>query len=224
MLKKIVLSILAVVMLFGLTVPSASLAKGKEEKIDLDAIENIELTSEQQKRADELWEQYVAITEILENLKGKEKQKFLDALFDRNFNPAEFEAGILLAEDTKEVTALNNMFEVLGSPIQFSSDVESVKVEENGDLVAVKPTGDQEIVPFGFWGGVWDATKCAASIAVVFVPGAQAYKAIKALGGVKNTVKLLAGASNASDWLEIGGWAAAEILGIAGVQEYCFNS
>jgi len=51
-----------------------------------------------------------------------------------------------------------------------------------------------------------------------------AYKAIKALGGVKATVQLLAKASNTSDWLAIGGGAAAEILGIDGVKTYiAFN-
>lgn len=67
-----------------------------------------------------------------------------------------------------------------------------------------------------------DVAKCTAAITAVFVPGAAAYKAIKALGGVKATVQLLAGASKASDWLAIGGGAAAEILGIDGVQTYCF--
>ena len=50
----------------------------------------------------------------------------------------------------------------------------------------------------------WDVAKCTAAITAVFVPGAAAYKAIKALGGVKATVQLLAGASKASDWLAIG--------------------
>ncbi|WJE16202.1 hypothetical protein QRD89_02305 [Halobacillus sp. ACCC02827] len=178
---------------------------------------------EEQKREDELWEQYVAIDGILENLEEEDKQTFLNGLFDPNFDKEEFKEDIILAKDKEEIAELNKMFEVLGSSVQFSSDVESVKVEKQGELVASKSTGTSEVVSLGFWGGVWDATKCTASIAVVFVPSAKAYRAIKALGGVKNTVKLLAGASNVDDWLTIGGGAAAEIFGIAGVKRYCFG-
>lgn len=64
--------------------------------------------------------------------------------------------------------------------------------------------------------------KCVASVTVAFVPAAKAYKAIKELGGVVETAKLLIGAGNAKDFLEIAGGSAAEILGIAGIQDNCF--
>ncbi|ELK45400.1 MULTISPECIES: hypothetical protein [Bacillaceae] len=223
MLKKTTLFITSLVMLLSFTVPTAASANEYEGQVDLEAIENYKLTPEEQKRADELWEQYIAIDGILENLEEEDKQTFLNGLFDPNFDKEEFKEDIILAKDKEEIAELNKMFEVLGSSVQFSSDVESVKVEKQGELVASKSTGTSEVVSLGFWGGVWDATKCTASIAVVFVPGAKAYRAIKALGGVKNTVKLLAGASNVDDWLTIGGGAAAEILGIAGVKRYCFG-
>jgi len=64
--------------------------------------------------------------------------------------------------------------------------------------------------------------KCVASVTVAFVPAAKAFKAIKELGGVVETAKLLIGAGNAKDFLEIAGGSAAEILGIAGIQDNCF--
>jgi hypothetical protein len=64
--------------------------------------------------------------------------------------------------------------------------------------------------------------KCVASVTVAFVPTAKAFKAIKELGGVVETAKLLIGAGNAKDFLEIAGGSAAEILGIAGIQDNCF--
>ncbi|MET9519398.1 hypothetical protein [Streptomyces sp. NPDC002994] len=72
------------------------------------------------------------------------------------------------------------------------------------------------------WGTAWKYTKCVAFVASVFVPGATAFKAIKALGGVKTTAKLLMKAGNSKDFLKIGGGAAAEIIGINGIKDNCF--
>lgn len=69
---------------------------------------------------------------------------------------------------------------------------------------------------------LWKITKCAASVALVFIPGRAAYKAIKALGGVRKTARLLVGAGNADDFVKIAGGAAAEILGIDGLAKNCF--
>ena len=71
--------------------------------------------------------------------------------------------------------------------------------------------------------GAWKWTKCVGAVAVVFVPTAKAYKAIKALGGVKETARLLWGAGSASEFLSITGGVGAEILGVSGVQTYCFD-
>jgi hypothetical protein len=64
--------------------------------------------------------------------------------------------------------------------------------------------------------------KCVASVTIAFVPTAKAYKAIKELGGVVETAKLLIGAGSSKEFLEIAGGSAAEILGIAGIQDNCF--
>ncbi|MFI8405210.1 hypothetical protein ACIGG5_33895 [Streptomyces sp. NPDC085463] len=74
----------------------------------------------------------------------------------------------------------------------------------------------------GFWSSTWKYTKCAAAVAAAFVPAGKAYAAIKALGGVARTVKLLWGAGKLSDFRRIAGGAAAQILGISGIQSYCF--
>jgi hypothetical protein len=64
--------------------------------------------------------------------------------------------------------------------------------------------------------------KCVASVTVAFVPGAKAFKAIKELGGVVETAKLLIGAGSSKEFLEIAGGGAAEILGITGIADNCF--
>lgn len=234
-LKKLVLSVSCAVMTFGLIGTSTSFAAEKKDTISLEASQISQFTPEQQNIADEVVTQLQAINEVLIGLDTEKQQEdFLGALFDPNFSTDQLDSNIVLAENAKEVTVLNDMFEELGSPVHFSADVKSVIVEENGDLVAIKKSGENEIMPLGFWGDLWDDIKviagktwdianCGAAITAVFVPGAAAYKAIKGLGGVKATVQLLAKASTTSDWLAIGGGAAAEILGIDGVQTYCFE-
>ncbi|MFC9542607.1 hypothetical protein ACFTQ7_22455 [Lysinibacillus sp. NPDC056959] len=233
-LKKLVLSVSCAVMTFGLIGTSTSFAAEKKDNINLEASQISQLTPEQQNYADEVVTQLQAINEVLIGLDTEKQQEdFLGALYDPNFSTDQLDSNIVLAENAEEVTVLNDMFEELGSPVHFSSDVKSVIVEENGDLVATTISGENEIMALGFWGELWDdiktvagktwdVAKCGAAITAVFVPGAAAYKSIKALGGVKSTVQLLAKASNTSDWLAIGGGAAAEILGIDGVKTYCF--
>ncbi|MBM7553266.1 hypothetical protein [Thalassobacillus pellis] len=125
MLKKFTLLTLSVVMLFSFMIPSTSFAENIEPNVD--AIEDMELTPEEQKRADELWEQYVAINTILENLNEEEQERFLDALLNPNFDPSKFKDNVSLAKGTQEVKNLDYMFEVLGSSVQFSSDVELLR-------------------------------------------------------------------------------------------------
>jgi hypothetical protein len=77
-------------------------------------------------------------------------------------------------------------------------------------------------IPIPDPGDLWKIAKCAASVTLAFVPAAKAYKAIKALGGVRETAKLLVKAGNSDDFLTIAGGSAAEILGIAGIEANCF--
>lgn len=233
-LKKLLLSASCAVMTFGLIGTPTSFAAEKKEHINLEASQSSQFTSEQQNYADEVVTQLQAINEVLIGIDTEKQQEdFLGALYDPDFSTNQLDDDIVLAVNAKEVTVLNDMFEELGSPVHFSSEVKSVKVDANGDLVATTIAGENEVMPLGFWGNLWDdikvvagktwdVAKCTAAITAVFVPGAAAYKAIKALGGVKATVQLLAQASNVNDWLIIGGGAAAEILGIDGVQTHCF--
>ncbi|WP_371750444.1 hypothetical protein OG302_42730 [Streptomyces sp. NBC_01283] len=83
------------------------------------------------------------------------------------------------------------------------------------------------VVADPFWSSAWRWTKCAASVVVAFFPAAKAYKAIKALGGAKATARLLWGARTKGDFIrhakKAGKNGAVQILGIAGVQSYCFG-
>ncbi|WP_371750498.1 hypothetical protein OG302_43015 [Streptomyces sp. NBC_01283] len=81
------------------------------------------------------------------------------------------------------------------------------------------------VVADPLWSSAW--TKCQASVVVALFPAAKAYKAIKALGGAKATARLLGGARTKGDFIryakKAGKNGAVQILGIAGVQSYCFG-
>nr|WP_274703923.1 hypothetical protein [Rhodococcus qingshengii] len=68
----------------------------------------------------------------------------------------------------------------------------------------------------------WKYAKCAAAVGVAAAPPAKGLKVIKELGGAETTVKLLWGASKPSDFLKIAGGVGAEVLGIAGIENYRF--
>lgn len=81
--------------------------------------------------------------------------------------------------------------------------------------------------------GFWDVTKCVGSIlwaigstAIPIAKIARIKKYIEALGGVKNAVKLMLGATSKAEKLKAGGQAlvnlASELLGIASVKANCF--
>lgn len=58
-------------------------------------------------------------------------------------------------------------------------------------------------------------------LAVAIVPASSAFKAVRALGGMRETAKLLIGAGNVTDFIKIAGGVVAEIVGIDGVMNNC---
>jgi hypothetical protein len=80
----------------------------------------------------------------------------------------------------------------------------------------------RDYMPSGFWGDAWTVVKCSASIVMAVVPIYKAYRGVQALGGIKETAELLVKAGNVDDAIAAGGWAAAEVLGVAGIEDACF--
>ncbi|WP_411573996.1 hypothetical protein [Streptomyces fradiae] len=101
----------------------------------------------------------------------------------------------------------------------LNGDVEPAR--SRADERAVAPAGRPMMARSG-WGTAWKYTKCVAYVAAAFVPAGTAFRAIKALGGVKTTAKLLVKAGNSDDFLKIAGGAAAEIIGVNGIKDNCF--
>lgn len=78
----------------------------------------------------------------------------------------------------------------------------------------------------GFWTGfvstAWKVTKCVASVTVAVVPLAKAGKYIKDLGGIRKSAELIVKAGSWSDLKKVAPGLAAEILGIAAIENNCF--
>jgi hypothetical protein len=106
-----------------------------------------------------------------------------------------------------------------GTAFDEDGDEENLSIIERGELAARA--------------SVWKIAKCVAAIvqllATTAVPAAKLLrikKYIKALGGAKQAVKLLLGATTRAEKLKAGGQAlvalAAELLGISMVKTHCF--
>ncbi len=100
--------------------------------------------------------------------------------------------------------------------------------DDNTDVLALLTRGE-----LAARASIWKIAKCVASIvqllATTAVPAAKLLrikKYIKALGGTKDAVKLLLGATTKAEKLKVGGEAlvalAAELLGISSVKSNCF--
>ncbi|UOQ94929.1 hypothetical protein MUO14_08385 [Halobacillus shinanisalinarum] len=105
---------------------------------------------------------------------------------------------------------------------RLPEDTTSIEFKTDGTSMITTSSGKTEVLPTGFWGNAWKVTKCAAFITAAVVPIFKAYKAVRALGGVRETARLLVGAGNSTDFLQIAGGTAAEIIGISGIQKNCF--
>ncbi len=121
----------------------------------------------------------------------------------------------------RNVDAVNSHLEDKGKA-KLPKNTSSIKFKADGTSVVTTAVGSKKMLPQGFWGDAWQVTKCAAFITMAVVPVFKAYKAVKALGGVRTTARLLVGAGNSEDFMAIAGGAAAEILGISGIRRNCF--
>ena len=172
--------------------------------------DSVELTEEEQERADKLAEEMIIMQAISIAIGDEKRAELMTA-----------------TENVDEVS-----IEITNEELQnINKDLN----EENVDLLPdttksldvttesyiINTGSDDGVQLFGFWGTTWQVTKCAGYLAVAIVPASKAYKAVKALGGMRETAKLLIGAGNATDFLKISGGVGAEIVGVDGVMNNC---
>ncbi|MET9890237.1 hypothetical protein ABZZ47_08445 [Streptomyces sp. NPDC006465] len=119
-----------------------------------------------------------------------------------------------------------------GAPVKTSYRL------EGGDLVQTVEVDESTAFPVvadpSWWdkakeigGGMvsdtWNSMKCGAALGAAFVPGAKAYKVIKAAGGIKKILTVLASVDTKKGALSALGSGGSTLFGIKAVKKACFD-
>lgn len=225
--------LLSIALLFSVTIGVGTPANAnsdfqltpeQEKKVD-EVINN--LTPEQEKKADEMVKELERFEKLTSHLKEDELNRLFEE-FDysnngsRSMKLAKEPNDIVIAKNQEEVNILNEQLRYSQQP-ELPKDTVLVTFKSDDSFVATTQTGEELVMPAGFWGTTWQVAKCAGHLTLVAIPGGAAFKAIKSLGGMKKTAQLLIGAGNAKDFVAIAGGAASTILGLDGIYENCFK-
>jgi len=186
----------------------------------------LKLTPEQKKQAEEITEEWIRFKKITSKLDESEVQRLFETTgtqtsYNTKKSTTTFD-NIVIANTKEEIEILNKQLQYAEQP-ELPEDTVSVMLQSDDTFVAITETGENIVLPAGFWGAAWQVAKCATHLTLVVIPGGAAMRAIKSLGGIKKTAELLVKAGNAKEFAVIAGGAAAEILGIDGVIENCFQ-
>ncbi|MBM7578221.1 hypothetical protein [Jeotgalibacillus terrae] len=223
MKKKVVFLVLSFILMFS--------SLGLSEKANANSADNLNLTPEQEQQVNEMVKEWDRFNQLTDHLTEVEIERlFRTADVTRTKSNAISMAASYAAPSSEIVIAQNkNDVKVLNEQLEFAQQQElpegtvSVKLKDEHTFLAVTDSGEEVILPAGFWGGAWQVTKCVAHLTLVLIPGGAAFKAVRALGGIKTTAQLLVGAGNAKDFLLIAGGSASAILGIDGIYKNCLQ-
>ncbi len=119
-----------------------------------------------------------------------------------------------------------------GEPVKTSyrSDggdlVQTIQVDESTTYpVIADPAWWDTVKDIG--GGMvedtWNSMKCGAALGAAFVPGTKAYKLIKAAGGIKKILTVLASVDTKKGALSALGSGGSSLFGIKAIKKACFD-
>lgn len=191
----------------------------------------MKLTPEQEKQAEEIAKEWIRFEKITSKLNESELERLFQVNQASNNSIQSFsnlndivivDNDIIIVDNEEEIDILNEQLRYAKQP-ELPVGTVSVTLKGDNSFVATLDSGEEIYLPLGFWDTAWQVTKCAAHLTLVVLPAGAAMKAIKGLGGIKKTAQLLVGAGNAKDFATIAGGFAAEIIGIDGVYENCFQ-
>ncbi|WP_427108624.1 hypothetical protein [Lysinibacillus xylanilyticus] len=219
-MKKIFIVFISSILLFFSTVGVST---------NVYASSKIKLTPEQEKQAEDIVDEWLRFERLTNKLSESEIERLFQVtgnVTQSNFKISKFRTSkvndIVIANSKEEIDILNEQLMYVEKP-ELPEGTVSVVLQGDDNFVATTEAGEIIILPLGFWGGAWQVAKCAAHLTLVLLPTSAAFKAVKALGGIKKTAQLLVGAGNAKDFAVIAGGVAAEILGIQGIYDNCLQ-
>ncbi|MGE7910803.1 hypothetical protein [Lysinibacillus xylanilyticus] len=222
MKKFFIILVSSILLLFGTV--------GVNTNFYASASSKIKLTPEQEKQAEEIVDEWLRFERLTNKLNESEIERLFQVTGNdtqSDFKTSKFRTSkvvndIVIANSKEEIDILNEQLIYVDKP-ELPEGTVSVVLQGDDNFVATTEAGEIIILPFGFWGGAWQVAKCAAHLTLVLLPTSAAFKAVKALGGIKKTAQLLVGAGNAKDFAIIAGGVAAEILGIQGIYDNCLQ-
>jgi len=221
MKKFFIILVSSILLLFGTV--------GVNTNFYASASSKIKLTPEQEKQAEEIVDEWLRFERLTNKLNENEIKRLFQVTGNdtqSNFKTSKFRTSkvndIVIANSKEEIDILNEQLMYVEKP-KLPEGTVSVVLQGDDNFVATTEAGEIIILPLGFWGGAWQVAKCAAHLTLVLLPTSAAFKAVKALGGIKKTAQLLVGAGNAKDFAIIAGGVAAEILGIQGIYDNCLQ-
>lgn len=221
MKKFFIILVSSVLLLFSTVVVNTNFYASASSKI--------KLTPEQEKQAEEIVDEWLRFERLTNKLNENEIKRLFQVTGNdtqSNFKTSKFRTSkvndIVIANSKEEIDILNEQLMYVEKP-ELPEGTVSVVLQGDDNFVATTEAGEIIILPLGFWGGAWQVAKCAAHLTLVLLPTSAAFKAVKALGGIKKTAQLLVGAGNAKDFALIAGGFAAEILGIQGIYDNCLQ-
>lgn len=177
------------------------------------AIDKVALTAEEQLRADKLADGMITMQSISIAIGDEKRAEIMEA--------TEANRNVSIKITSKELEEINKMLGNEGVAL-LPQSTRSLDITESSYVIRTASGGDVQIFSARSASGTaWQITKCAGYIAVAIVPASKAYKAVKALGGIRQTANLLVGAGNVRDFLKIAGGVGAEIVGVDGVVTNC---
>ncbi|MFL4615351.1 hypothetical protein ACQGR7_23730 [Bacillus sp. Gnz1/3] len=172
--------------------------------------EDVNLTPEEEARADKLAKSMITIQSISIAIGDEKRNKLLNA--------SKNDENISINISNDELEKVNERLDKQNVALLPDS---TKSLDINGDNYIIDTGNENGIQSYGFWGSAWQVTKCAGYLSVAILPASKAYKAVKALGGMRETARLLVGAGSATEFLQITAGVGAEIVGIDGVVNNC---
>lgn len=199
----------SVVMLTPLTA-SADTASVDTSQMTID---KVELTAEEQVRANKLADGMITMQAISIAVGDEKRARIMEA--------TETNRNVSIEITNKELKEINKMLGNEGVNL-LPQSARSLDITESSYVISTASGDNVQIFSSRSAAGTaWQITKCAGYIAVAIVPASKAYKAVKALGGIRQTASLLVGAGNVRDFLKIAGGVGAEIVGVDGIVTNC---
>lgn len=214
-LKKIIIAnVLAVFLGSVLIAPSISMAQSGVTQNQVTGTTNV-LTTKEQVQADKLARDIITVQAIVSVVGEKARLQLSSAL--QNGTDVSIDINAL---QLKRINSILQKERVELLP----TSTRNFQIIEGNFAVGIKNSdGSMQIMTRSVGDTAWKVTKCGVALGLAIYPGTKAYKFAKGLGGIKQTARLLVGATTKAEKKKFLIGLGVEVMGIADVEQYCLS-